>query len=939
MSTPYRRDLERLQYWQGQTLRSRDARDQQRFEALRRQLHNRALHETGGIAFGLVSAEVTEDGTGQVTGIEVACGLAYDRRGRELILQRARRVPLPTEAAWLVLRLRATRRGGGGNGSGTCCVPDEPGCVLDDARLLESDVELAWVPIAANEAPDGAVLARYDGGLKTDFRPPRVRPLARPRLARGETVEGGTPWEPWIVESPDGHGGIVSKVVGVQTRVDTSASGFTEVPRYVANVQARSWNLAKAEFAPAFFPEVADPAVDGFTFRLLMTEIGRRRIAAWYGQTRVSAIRRGAGDQLSIDLDDAAVFKPNDVIALLRPRARTAVSLTAAEGSTVTLAAPLDGVRVDDSVLALGNLPRLAEVVTVPDDSAAMLADYTAAPAIKKGDVLRRDSDGAVALIDGVSAGRMTVEQPPPAWKESDELHVARMTDAIDIKRATLSADGKSLQLELKSAPQGLDKGARAVLLDADRQPLATAPEVTVSDGVKLELQPPPTAAEVATLTRAVPLSGGLTIQRLVPKARSEVGVSDVAPFAVGDVVAPMRDLSLVAVVDKIVKKRKALVLSAGLGLAVGDRLVAADWCCATTIDAFEPKRPNEVRVGRASAARVKDVLRLRVADGAESPPPASVAAVTGTLLGLGSPLVETARRLDLLAVGRFGRVATVVAQQTDETRITLAESAAFAVGDCVMAWPLIGSVTLESAVAQVVAIVGVDLVLSGSPGALATGDRLATVHWRDSARITRVDADPRELDVADDLVFGPNDVAGLLVHHADVSNGAYVQQIVGNTVTVRPTLAQGDGIVDQGWIDGGLVGPAALTWDPARPMDFPATWQPLVRMDSAGGLDGRAIATLYGLDLNTGVYQSRAAWPYPIDAELHLYAVTPATTPAYRFRPETLSLITSFNSDFPAAFVTFAQKKRLVVRWFGCQQEFRPVTDCPGQTPGDPCA
>ena len=51
------------------------------------------------------------------------------------------------------------------------------------------------------------------------------------------------------------------------------------------------------------------------------------------------------------------------------------------------------------------------------------------------------------------------------------------------------------------------------------------------------------------------------------------------------------------------------------------------------------------------------------------------------------------------------------------------------------------------------------------------------------------------------------------------------------------------------------------------------------------------------------------------------------------------LSLITSFNSDFPAAFVTFAQKKRLVVRWFGCQQEFRPVTDCPGQTPGDPCA
>jgi hypothetical protein len=189
-------------------------------------------------------------------------------------------------------------------------------------------------------------------------------------------------------------------------------------------------------------------------------------------------------------------------------------------------------------------------------------------------------------------------------------------------------------------------------------------------------------------------------------------------------------------------------------------------------------------------------------------------------------------------------------------------------------------------------------------------------------------------------VAFSSNDVAGVLSYHADASNGAYVQKIEGKVLTLAAGITQGDGIVDQGWIDGGIVGPAALAWQPSEPLFFPAPWQPVVRMDTLDGLYSRTLATAYGLDLVTGVFQSRAVLPLVLDAAgMHLLMFSPATTPAYRFRPETLSLITSFNNDFPAAFVTFAQKQQLVVRWFGCQQEFPPPVGCPGEMPWDPCA
>lgn len=930
MSTPYRRDLQRLRYWQGQTLRSIDARDQERFDALRRQLHNRALHSTGGVAFGLAVRTAVDDRQQ----LEVACGLAYDARGRELVLQRARRIAVPKLGSWLVLRWK----GAGASRAGTCCVPVDAGCAPAGAHLLEQDVELAWVPVSSFAPGEGVPLAAFDDGeLDPDFMPTQARPLARPRLARGETVKGDTPWEPWVIERPDGKGGILSQVVGVQTHIDTSASGFTQTPRYLANLQTQDWDLATAEFAPAFFPQVADPTVDGFTFRLLMTEIARRRLGAWFGTGRVVSIAHGVGDRLVVEVNPQAAFKVGDILAQLRPRARSVVRLDTVDDAKLRLGAPL---AVEEGVthLAVGNLPRMASVLSVLPQDPAVLASFTATTPVKKGDVLQRSADGALAVIDRVSQGKLTVGKPFTDWKTTDALMVARMTGAADVKSAAVSADGTSLVMELKPVAHGIELGMSLVLMDGTKNPQATTPKVTKHSGATIEVQPVPPAAEMAGLARVAPLAGGIAIQSLQPKNRSTIGVDTVVPFDIGDFVAAADEPSQIAVVEQRDDGTKQLELSAALNLKVGSVIVGANWQAATTIDVFDPKLPNQVTVGRAQAALAGDFVALRAGD--DFATALTVVGAVDRSLVLGGPLVG-ATRLDTLAVGRFPRVATVVLQAASPESVTIAEAGALSAGDSVMHVPSGGTLAGESVVVQVASANGTQLVLSDSPGTLVPGDRLATVHWRDSVKVESVDAGDStriKVDSADGLREG--DVLGLLTHYADCSNPGFVEKIEGNFITLVPGVVHGDGIVDRGWIDGGIVGPAAVSFVSPSQLFFPAVWQPVVRMDTLDGFNGGSPATAYGLDLVTGQFQSRSVLPLVMNAASgQLFFFFVQGTQPYRFRPETLSVITRFNADFPRAFATFAQKQQLVVRWIGCQEEFATARGCPAQAPYDSCA
>jgi hypothetical protein len=928
MSTTFSRELERLRYWQGQTLRSRDYRDQARFDARRRQLHNRALHSTDGIAFGLA---VTKIGANPLR-LKVDCGVAYDCYGRELVLQLPREIDAPAEVSLLILRYGTASAGS------SCCASPDPGCASDDAMMLDRDVELTWLAVASFERVAGVVLARSTGtDLDASFTMRQARPIARPRLARGETVRGNTPWEPWAIDVPDGQGGLTRTVVGVQTKIDTSAAGFTQVPTYLATVDAPAWDVAKAEFAPAFFPHVADPSVDGFTFRLLMVETTRRRYATAGGIARVEKTTRGLGDGLQIEVDDAAPFQKGDVVALLRPRARLVVRTKSGAGDTITLSAPLEEAEVDKTVLAIGNLPRTAKVINVTPESAAVLAGFQAAQAVKKGDVLLRTADEATAVIDSVSTAKkqLTVNHPFATWKAADAVSVARLSKAVNVDSAAVN--GPTSKVELKPVNHGINKNFVVVFVDGSGDPVGGARTVAHHSGQTIEVTPPMTAAEIAAVEKVAVFTADITINDVTPKGSGmRVEVSSVASFAAGDFVADSGNTAAVTTVRKVLTSTKELELDATIPVAVNGTLIVANWLGAATVSAITAADPKIVTIGRTGAVPPGAFVVRRAPDDSLSPP-AFVKAVSGATLTLDSAIADLAR-LDTLAISAFPHIVTVLSQQPDdETQIQILATQAgmLAPGDEV-ALVVVGATSAP--IAQVATVAGNSVVLRNSLGALAAGQMLAVVNFTDRALLTKVNT-PTSIEIDRDAELREGDVVGVLTHYADNSNPGWIDRIeTGNRLVLAfPSVETGDGIADDGFIDGGVLGFASLVYAPTDPSPQ-WQYQVIVRLAATDGLEQFRPAVVYGLDLLTGRSVATAIFPFLYNGDR--IVVFPAQANArYHYRPETLSLITTFNTDFPRAFATFAQKQQLSVSWIACQEEFPRPTGCPAQEPYDVCA
>src|SRR5690242_7912692 len=91
-------DIGRILWRDGQLLASRDLRGELQDDARRRRLHNRYLHATWGIAFGL---SVTLDPAGG--GTTVSPGYAVDVNGFDLILADAMRVAPPASDGEFIL--------------------------------------------------------------------------------------------------------------------------------------------------------------------------------------------------------------------------------------------------------------------------------------------------------------------------------------------------------------------------------------------------------------------------------------------------------------------------------------------------------------------------------------------------------------------------------------------------------------------------------------------------------------------------------------------------------------------------------------------------------------------------------------------------------------------------------------------------------------------
>jgi hypothetical protein len=270
MPKPENRKLERVQYWQGQTLRAQDFLNLQRVEAQRRWWHNRAVHNAYGVAEGLIA---TLNGSK----VSVSPGVAYDIFGRELILETPQVIPVPSNflpglsgGVSLLMRYKPPARG---------MQPDEASdvCWTAPGSVAAGTAEFVWkIGDRLNPADGVAVFAvNFTGGTLTGPDPNYIRisaePLARPLLASGATVPGETPWE-WWTAGFDGN--LRPYIVGEQTWIDTSAAGFTDVPCYFAWLQGPLFSSQPQLFLPALLTNIADASIIGFTFQLCLPGLG-----------------------------------------------------------------------------------------------------------------------------------------------------------------------------------------------------------------------------------------------------------------------------------------------------------------------------------------------------------------------------------------------------------------------------------------------------------------------------------------------------------------------------------------------------------------------------------------------------------------------------------------------------------------------------------------
>lgn len=269
MSPAKKRKFERVQYWQGQMLRARDFRDLEAMNAQHRWWHNRALHNAYGVSEGLAGSLVPSPSP---TAVYVCPGVAYDVFGRELILERAQTIPLPSDipqdfsgTASLLVRYK---------GAAGDLRPDEISkvCWTQCEPVRPGTIEFVW-KLTSNPKPHEGVAifgVPYTEGSPEQPTTPYVRictrPLAGPLLATGSTAPGNTPWEQWNSPALGDDGVPIS--LGIETTIDTSAAGFTQIPCYFAWLGGSIWNPQTLELALTFFPSITDESITSFSFCL-----------------------------------------------------------------------------------------------------------------------------------------------------------------------------------------------------------------------------------------------------------------------------------------------------------------------------------------------------------------------------------------------------------------------------------------------------------------------------------------------------------------------------------------------------------------------------------------------------------------------------------------------------------------------------------------------
>jgi hypothetical protein len=217
----------RVGWVERQLLAGADLRESHHYLDVLRARHMRGAHATWGVALGL---SVSDAGGGLV---EIGPGLAYDARGRELLVSRPIHLAADVAGVQKIARIVVLQS------RSDACVPQAVARVMPEPAPLRPGLDIELATIDA------------DGVIDIDFRP-HVCSLAAPRVAAGTVPIAGA--------------GITGSEVGFTAKIDTSIGDFVDTPVYAVHAE----NVAPGAPSNALGPllTVSNASANGFTLEV-----------------------------------------------------------------------------------------------------------------------------------------------------------------------------------------------------------------------------------------------------------------------------------------------------------------------------------------------------------------------------------------------------------------------------------------------------------------------------------------------------------------------------------------------------------------------------------------------------------------------------------------------------------------------------------------------
>jgi len=868
--------LERIRYWQGQLLSAGDLQTQLRVDEELRRLHNRAAHRAYGIAIGLGQAmqalgenqERTKRATEIDNGkLKLPCGLAYDCAGRALIVSHDRIVDLPPQ------------------------VTDNLTLVLSYDPNAVDGVALNWKPAREVNPGSGVAITRLltaVGGpsIDLDFRPVVARPVARPRLATGNTIPGATSWQSWKIGDTE---------VGVQVVVDTSAVGFTRTPHFFA--EALSGQAAEDlrgqpalapkpdKFVPAWFASIANPSTQGFIFRLMLRRITRELLEIADPKRQVVETPK-LDQKVTLNPDGNNALVIGDRVARLLPIAKRAsiIKTLTKPGGVAVLDDPLDN-QVNPIPVAFGHAPRITKVgkvsepksffeVTVHDPRLFLedlvVVKMAAPPANSR----------PARIVSTADDGTLELTAPITGLAVGDSLGIVNAESLVQ------KIDG--LKIEVAN-PNLFAEGNVVVRMGL---PVEGSASSTIAakdaDGI-LTL-----SVEIKGLEAGISFLGvageGSTVQDVEQNARQvEVEVENPKLFIKGDLVtkSPGSGMFVPVRVERVFANKKKLALSGPiLGLVQDDFIVAADFSIRATVQSHSDSKlslrdatrfPNDSNV-----AVIDKLLRASL--------PAVVVNSQLSLLTLAAPIADL-NDGDVIGLCSFPSSFAVKDIRADKS-IVVDNVQLMHEGDILSALPL------RTGLAMVASIDGDVIRIAGEIPNLAIGDLL----WEttiDGAVKATPSGDPTKVTVEtpDRLRAGDflADIQGWRQAWPGFTATAHVNAVTPTEITLSNQL---DGLLMHD-----TIGLATII---APLVELRLNTLPVLRRGDE--------ALLVGTDRLAGNTQSLFASVLAVNSTPKRVLLKPENTATeFSFRPEDLSVGVLFVHGSALALI---QKQDLFVSW-----------------------